>query len=190
MKFRKIALCTVAALGVGASSAMADVRYDRVVGSCDDGTPGVAAIAFGMASLRAPDQMAWAQIRAYPKGLKLSEIEHLSFASNASDPGVVYLKMTFQGQRSILFSPSTQAGGEQGVGTWATHDVVAGTVRLDDDAGMMPDITWSQMVALAGDAQIKDVRVTAGCASPVDSDGALVRVDDLTINDEVLDFGP
>jgi hypothetical protein len=33
----------------------------------------------------------------------------------------------------------------------------------------------------------RDVRVTAGASGPV-GDGALVQVDDLTINNEVIDF--
>jgi hypothetical protein len=143
-----------------------------------------------MGSLGVPNQMSWAQIRAYPRGERLADINRLSFRSNASDPGVVYMKITFEGpHHAIVFSPITQPGGETGVGTWATHDVLAGTVRLDDDAGFNPDITWSQMLALAGDAHIKDVRLTAGCAGAVGSGGGLVQVDDLMIGDEVLDFG-
>ena len=65
------------------------VRYDRAVGSCNDGKPGEVAIAGGAARLGAPEQMSWAQIRTYRRGLKLSELERLSFRSNASDPGVV-----------------------------------------------------------------------------------------------------
>ena len=75
-----------------------------------------------------------------------------------------------------------------GLGTWATHDVLDGTVRFNDDAGTNPDVTWSGVLDLAGDAQAKDVRFTAGCANPVGDDGALVQFDDLTINDEVIKF--
>lgn len=200
MKFVKmVTVCTVVALGLTAGSAMAGslspatsthgLRYDSVVGSCDNGKPGFGAVAGGVAHLWAPKQMSWAQVRAYPQHLKLSELDNLSFRSNASHPGIVYMKITTQeGNHSILFSPNTQPGGEQGVDSWATHDVLAGTVRLDDDAGFNPDITWSQVLALVGDEHIKDVRVTAGCANPVGKHGGLVRVDKLTVNNEVLNF--
>ena len=77
------------------------------------------------------------------------------------------MKITTEGGGSVVFSPITQPGGEQGVGSWATHDVLRGTVRLDDDKGDRSDLTWSEMLELAGDAQIKDVRVTAGASGPV-----------------------
>ena len=164
------------------------VRYDRVVGSCGDGKHGEVAIAGGAARLGVPEQMSWAQIRSYPHDLKLSDLDHLSFRSNASDPGVVYLKITTEGHGSVLFSPNTQPAGEQGVDAWATHNVLTGTVRLNDDAGEGSDVSWSKVLDLAGNAQVKDVRVTAGCANPVGDEGGLVQVDDLTINDEVIDF--
>ena len=75
-----------------------------------------------------------------------------------------------------------------GLGTWATHDVLDGTVRFNDDAGTKPDVSWSEVLDRAGNAQVQDVRFTAGCANAVGDDGALVQVDDLTINDEVIDF--
>ena len=164
------------------------VRYDRVVGSCDTDPTGEVAIAGGAARLGVPKQMSWAQIRTYPHDLKLSELERLSFKSNASDAGVVYMKITTEGHGSVLFSPNTQSGGEQGLRTWATHDVLDGTVRFNDDAGTKPDVSWNEVLDRAGEAQVKDVRFTAGCAQPVGDDGALVQVDNLTINDEVIDF--
>jgi hypothetical protein len=164
------------------------VRYDRVVGSCGDGTQGEVAIAGGAARLGVPEQMSWAQIRSYPHDLKLSDLKRLSFRSDASDPGVVYLKITTEGHGSVLFSPNTQPGGEQGVGGWATHHVLDGTVRFNDDAGESSDVSWSKVLDRAGDARVKDVRITAGCANAVGDDGALVQVDDLKINEEVIHF--
>ena len=202
MKFAKtIAVCAVVALGVVASTATAGsldktkgargkaMHYDSVVGSCDDTAKGMFTIAGGVGQLGVPNQMSWTQVRAYPRGARLASLDRLSFRSNASDPGLVWMKITFEGpHHAIVFSPITQPGGEQGVGSWATHDVLAGTVRLDDDAGFNPDITWSQVLALVGGEHIKDVRVTAGCANPVGNYGGLVRVDRLTVNDEVLEF--
>jgi hypothetical protein len=128
------------------------------------------------------------EVRLIQEALDAADLERLSFRSNASHPGVVYIKITTEGHHSVLFSPNTQPGDEQGLGTWATHDVLDGTVRFNDDAGTNPDITWSEVLDLAGDAQAKDVRFTAGCANPVGDDGALVQFDDLTINDEVIKF--
>lgn len=177
------------AKGQDAAKGKEAMRYDRMVGSCTpNGTPGAIAIAGGMARLKAPNQMAWAQIRAYPVGLTVDDLSDLTFRSKADDAGVVYVKITTEGNHSILYSPNTQSGGEQGVGSWATHDVVDGSVRLDDDAGNNPDKTWDDVLAAVGNKQIKDVRVTAGCANPVPN-GGLVRVAYMTINDEVISFG-
>ena len=172
--------------GVDGKDGRDGVRYDRVVDGSGDG--GEVSIADGAARLAAPTDTSWAQIRAYPHDLKLRDLKTLSFRSNASDPGVVYMKITTEGHHSVVFSPNTQPGGERGLGTWAAHDVLQGTVRFDDDEGTKADVNWSDVLAQAGDAQVKDVRITAGASGPVGADGALVQVDDLTINDEVIDF--
>ena len=70
------------------------VRYDRVTGSCDEnGTTGEVAIAGGAARLGVPDSVVGAD-PSYPQTCKLSDLERLSFTSNASDAGVVYMKVT------------------------------------------------------------------------------------------------
>ena len=51
------------------------------------------------------------------------------------------MKITTEGHGSVLYSPNTQPGGEQGLGSWATHNVLAGTVRFNDDAGFDADVT-------------------------------------------------
>jgi hypothetical protein len=136
-----------------------------------------------------PEQNAWAQIRANTQNLQLRDLTTLKFDSNASDPGVVNMKVTTEDGDSVVFTPSTQPGGEQGLDSWATHDMQHGTVRFNDDAGNGPDISWSQMLVLADeDDPVKTVRVTAGCSLPVGNDGAKVQVDNLTINDQVIDF--
>ena len=148
-------------------------------------------IAGGVAQLNVPKQMSWAQIRTNPEGLKLSDLTRLTFRSQASDAGVVYMKITTVDGKSVLYSPNTQLGGERGVGSWATHNVLTGTVRLNDDSGEHPDLHWNEVLAQAGNSQIEDVRFTAGCANPVDLDdqpGAQVQFDDLTINNKVVNF--
>ena len=163
------------------------VRYDRIVGSCDDGVEGEIAIADGAAQLGVPTQNAWAQVRSYPKNLKVSQLDTLSFKANASDEGVTYLKVTTTGHGSIVFSPNTQPGGEQ-TGTPVSYDVLDGTSRWNDDAGFEGDMSWDAIAEKAGDRHVKTISVVAGCALPVGADGAQVSVDDITINDEVIDF--
>ena len=92
------------------------VRYDRLTGTCTTGLPGEVAIAGGAARLGLPEDMSWAQIRAYPHDLELKDVKRLSFSSNASDRGVVYMKITTTGHNSVVFSPNTQGVDEQGVG--------------------------------------------------------------------------
>ena len=41
---------------------------------------------------------------------------------------------------------------------------------------------------MAGNKHIKSVSLIAGCAQPVGDDGGEVLFDDLTVNDEVIDF--
>jgi len=163
------------------------VRYDRIVGSCDDGLEGEIAIADGAAQLGVPTQNAWAQVRSYPQNLKVSQLDKLSFKANASDEGVTYLKVTTTGHGSIVFSPNTQPGGEQ-TGTPVSYDVLDGTSRWNDDAGFEGDMSWDAIAEKAGDRHVKTISVIAGCALPVGDDGAQVSVDDITINDEVIDF--
>jgi hypothetical protein len=205
MRFIKtvaIGACAVVALGVGVSSATAGspakttpLGYDKVTGACDDGdlnTPpapdGEVSITGGAAHLWVPEQYSWAQIRTSPEGLKLSDLTRLTFDSNASDAGVVYMKITTVDGKSVLYSPNTQLGGEKGLNGSATHNVLTGTVRLNDDAGESPDLHWNEVLAQAGSSEIQDVRFTAGCANPVGDDGAQVQFDNLTINNKVVNF--
>jgi hypothetical protein len=201
MKFVKavaVGVGAVVALGVAASSATAAptrpastaIKTENVVGSCaTDGTgkPGTVAVKGGVANLYVPEQLSWAQVRAYPQNLKLSQLQALSFESTTTHPGVVYLKITTERGASVVFSPNTQASPEI-VGPDKQYDVLASTVRLNDDAGFEADVTWADMIEVAGDAQIKDLRFTAGCANPVGDDGASVTFDNLTINKTVIDF--
>jgi hypothetical protein len=197
MKFLKpvaIGACALVALAVGVSSATAGAptktkaNTTLTAGSCDGGTPGKAAIAAGVARLKVPEQMSWAKVTAYQnQELKLEELTTLKFDSNASDPGVVWAKITTD-QGNVLYSPNTQPGGETGVGAIATHDVLDGTVRYNDDAGFDADVSWDELLAEAGTDKVKSVSVTAGCANPVGADGAQVQVDNLNINGQVNAF--
>ena len=83
------------------------------------------------------------------------------------------MKITTRARRhSVVYSPNTQLGGEQGVGSWATHNVLTGTVRLNDAGARRPDLRWNEMLAKDGNDAVTGVRFTAGCANPV---GATVR---------------
>ena len=199
MKFLKpfvIGACALVALAAGVSSATAGqpakatpLAYDKVTGSCGDTTPGAVSISGGSAHLSVPEQMSWAQIRTSPGALQLKDITRLTFGSQASDPGVVYMSIKTD-HGSVVYSPNTQLGGEQGVGSWATHNVLTGTVRLNDDRGDHPDSHWNEVLAVAGNDQVTGVNFTAGCANPVGNDGAQVQYDDLTINNKIANFQP
>jgi hypothetical protein len=166
------------------------VRYDRIVGSCDTdpyAKTGEVSIADGVARLGVPTQLAWAQIKSYPTNLKVSQIKNLSFKANASDVGQTYMKVTTTNHGSILFDASSQEGGEE-IGRMVTYHVngAGSTVRWNDDAGTGGQLTWQQAMAIAGNQYVKTIAVTAGCAL---GDAGVTEVDDLTVNDEVIDFG-
>jgi hypothetical protein len=195
IKTAAVSACALVALGVAATSATAGqpakttpLGYTPAIGSCDGTTPGSVSIAGGVAKLGVPEQMSYAQIVTSPGNLKLSDVTRLTFRSQASDAGVVYMKITTEDGRSVVYSPNTQLGGETGLDTMVKHNVLTGTVRLNDDRGEQPDLHWNQVLAQAGDAQIKTVSFTAGCANPVGADGAKVQYDDLTINNKVASF--
>ena len=163
------------------------VRYDRIASSLDGGKPGEVSIHDGYAAFGVPTQNAYAQIRSYPKGMKVSELKKLSFEANASDEGIAYLSVTTTGNGVITFSPNTQPGGEQ-TGKWVDYDVLDGTARWNDPAATKPDLSWKDVVLEAGDARIKSVSLIAGAAQPVGPNGGEVLYDNLTVNDEVIDF--
>jgi hypothetical protein len=196
MKFLKpvaIGACALVALSAGVSSATAGAptktkaNTTLTAGSCDGGTPGKAAIAAGVARLKVPEQMSWAKVTSHTENLTLETLDALSFASNASDPGVVWAKITTE-RGSVLYSPNTQGGPEQGLGTMVTHDVKAGTGRYNDDAGFGADMGWAALVADHGSEKVTSVSVTAGCANPVGADGAQVQVDNLNIDGQTNRF--
>ena len=112
------------------------VRYDRLTGGRGRGLGRRRHGASRCARPRCPGRRS-----AATRNLKLSEISELSFSSNASHAGVVYLKLTTEGHDSVVFSPNTQAGGEKGrrPGPRVTARARR-TVRLNDDAGARRDV--------------------------------------------------
>ena len=98
-----------------------------------------------------PTQLAWAQIKSYPKNLKVSEIEDLSFKANATDVGQTYMKVTTTNHGSILFDPSSQDGGEE-TGKMVTYHVngEGSTVRWNDDVGNEGQMSWAAASAHDG----------------------------------------
>jgi hypothetical protein len=165
------------------------VRYDRIVGSCADdphAATGEVSIADGVARLGVPTQLAWAQIKSYPTNLKVSQIENLSFTANATDVGQTYMKVTTTNHGSILFDPSSQDGGEE-TGRMVNYRVngEGSTVRWNDDAGNSRQLTWQEAMTMSGNQHVKTIAVTAGCAL---GDAGETVVDDITVNDEVINF--
>jgi Collagen triple helix repeat (20 copies) len=162
------------------------VRFDRVTGTCSDGRSGTTALSDGVMRLGVPHQMAWAQLRMYPQNLTLGEIDELSFRQKSTDSGLSYLSVRTEAG-TVTYSPNTNLP-ERGIGDWADHDVLVGSVRWNDSRGEQADVRWTDVLAIAGDSKVSDVRMTAGCALPVGADGGVVEVDNLTVNDEVIDF--
>jgi hypothetical protein len=161
-------------------------RFDRVTGTCSDGRSGTTALSDGVMRLGVPHQMAWAQLRMYPQNLTLGEIDELSFSQKSTDSGLSYLSVRTEAG-TVTYSPNTNLP-ERGIGDWADHDVLDGSVRWNDSRGEQADVSWTDVLAIAGDSKVSDVRMTAGCALPVGADGGVVEVDNLTVNDEVIDF--
>ena len=160
------------------------VRYDRIVGSCDDGSEGEVTVYGGEAHLNVPTQMSWAQIRSYPESVQMYDVDELSFKANASDEGQTYMKIRTTGHNTITFSPNTQPDGET-LHEMVTYDVLEGTARWNDAKGNEADFSWEQILEKSGNERIKSISVIAGCAQ---GDGGETIVDDITVNHEVLGF--
>ena len=163
------------------------VRYDRIVGDCSgNAIDGEVTVYDGKAHLGVPTQLSWAQIRSYPESLTMYEVDELSFDAKASDVGQTYLKVRVTGGGTITFSPNTQPGGET-VGEWQHYDVASetSTARWNDDTGNEPDFSWEQILEKSGNERIKSISLIAGCAM---GDGGETQVDNITVNNEVLDF--
>jgi hypothetical protein len=172
--------------GQDGSNGRSAVSYTRVTSAADSEV----SIANGVANLEITDQYGYAGVRTSVKNTKVSELAALSFKANASDEGITWLKVTTSGHGSIVFSPNTQEGGER-LHEQVTYNVrgEGATARWNDDKGMDKDMTWSEIVAEAGDRNVKEITVYAGYAGPLgDDDLGSVQVDDLTVNHEVIDF--
>ena len=107
-------------------------------------TPGAVSITNGVAKLSVPKQMLVGADPHRPGGPEAFGPHAPHVRSQASHAGVVYMKITTVDGRSVMYSPNTQLGGEQGVDTMATHNVLTGTVRLNDDAGEKPTSTGTR----------------------------------------------
>ena len=174
--------------GAAGSNGKDGVRYDRIVGSCDSGPTGEVSIADGIATLGTPTQNAWAQIKSYPTSLKVSDLDELTYTAASTDIGQSYLKIATTGHGSIVFDPSSQEAGDQSEAAMTTYDVMAGTARFNDDVGAHGQSNWTgpdSIMEALGDRHIKSIAMTSGCAL---GNGGETLVDDLTINDEVIDF--
>jgi hypothetical protein len=76
-----------------------------------------------------------------------------------------YLRVTTADGKHIVFTPNTQVGSSsEESGRPETYDVLAGSVRYDDDAGADPasDVSWDKLIAAHGTEKITTVLVGNG----------------------------
>jgi hypothetical protein len=175
--------------GTNGTNGRDGVRFDRISGNCVGATPaGNVSIANGVGNIGLTTQNAYGLFRMYPKNMTVNDLSKLSFKAQTTDAGVTYLKITTTGNGSIVFDPFSQEG-DEAVNTMVEYNVLAGTSRFNDDAGESGQLTWAQIKAEAGSRHVKEVSLVAGCAQGLGSDNnAEVQVDDLTVNNEVIDF--
>jgi hypothetical protein len=119
-------------------------------------------------------------------GRKLSAIEALGFSArynttNDTTVGVPYLRIFLAGDaHDVIFSPNTQPLPQQtDENTANSYNVVAGTVRYDDDSGTQPDQAFATLQAAHADDVISGIYVSAGFSAGLDLSALLT---DLTVN--------
>jgi hypothetical protein len=121
-------------------------------------------------------------------GVKLKDIDELSFDNFESQAGTDYLRLFLSGttsgqQDDVIFSPSSQNNqiNAEPVNQWVRYNVLAGTVRYDDDADVSGDESWAQLIHDRGNETIAPrtgagggLVVSAGCSSPGPNNSASV----------------
>jgi hypothetical protein len=125
-------------------------------------------------------------------GQTLSDIAKLVYTAKYStdndvDVAVPYLRVFLADDtHDVIFSPNTQPTKITSEDAFHTWDVLAGTVRYDDDEDAGPEMTWDDLVAAHGDDPISGIKVSAGFSA-----GHNLRafVSDLQVNDGSFHLG-
>jgi hypothetical protein len=125
-------------------------------------------------------------------GMKLSQITKLIYTAkyatdDDTDVAVPYLRVFLnEDLDDVIFSPNTQASKQTAENVSHTWDVLAGSVRYDDDTGDDPESSWDSVVSDHGDDVISGIYVTAGFTA-----GKNLRafLSEMRVNDKTFHFG-
>jgi hypothetical protein len=108
-------------------------------------------------------------------GVKLKDITDLDFDNFESQAGTDYLRLFISGDHDVIFSPNSQNNliNAEPVNQWVRYNVLAGTVRYDDDGDVNGDMSWAKLIHDHGDETIAPrtgagggLVISAGCSSP------------------------
>ena len=183
-----IAGMAVAMLAVPSIASAKDVLYELPKpGTCSlGGQPGSVDIDKGIATFNVPENGSHAVIRVPQTNLKVNDIKRLSFKSNSSAAGMVYMTIVTDNNTRVTYTPAGQTPGvaEVGVGSWYSHDPMTSGVRVNDAVGNFPNITWAQMLSQVGNESVTRVSITAGCSTGFGT----VQVDRIQVNNQVLNL--
>jgi hypothetical protein len=179
------ALAVMAVPAVASAAPAKDTTVTTTtVGSCGSGPAGTINVANGVATIGVPDNMAYGVIKAFPTGLKVRDLKTLSFKSNSSAGGMVYMSVVTDAGHKVKYTPSAQAFPEPGIGSWYSHDVLSSGVRFNDADDNTPAQTWAQAVSQYGNESINRVSITAGCSLG----HGTVQIDRMQVNNSVVAF--
>ena len=125
-------------------------------------------------------------------GMTLNDLTKLVYKASYTtdddnDVAVPYLRVFVEDDTAdVIFSPNTQTPKNTSEGVAHSWDVLAGTVRYDDDMGNGPESSWDEMLAAHGDDVISGIKVSAGFTA-----GKNLRtlLSDLTVNGKAFHFG-
>jgi hypothetical protein len=130
-------------------------------------------------------------------GHTLGDISALSYVArynttNDTTLGVPYLRVFLEDQdadgfeEDVIFSPNTQPVPLTDENVDNAYDVVAGTVRYDDDPGNFPDQPWATVKAAHATEVVSGIYVSAGFSAGLDLSVLLthlgVNADDFCFN--------
>jgi hypothetical protein len=125
-------------------------------------------------------------------GMTLSQISSLAFTErhhSADDNAIAtpYLRVFLNNNADDIIFDATQCATVKPLQDTVNHfDVIAGTVRFDDDpCVVLNQQTWAQVVAAHGSEVVSGIRVTTGFTSGLDLSAMLL---DLTVNGDTFCF--
>jgi hypothetical protein len=114
-------------------------------------------------------------------GRPLGDISALSFVAryNTTDNttvGVPYLRIFLEGGNDVIFSPNTQSAPAVDENVDNAYDVVAGTVRYEDDMGNAADSPWATVQTAHSSEVVSGIYVSLGFSAGLDLSGMLTHL--------------